>query len=113
MTSNSSASIPRRRFLAPASATAALVSSPHLRAARVPASDRVVVGIVGWGMQGPNNTKAFPKLPNCKVVAACDIDKNRLQMALDTINGFYGNKDCASYQDFHEMIARDDIDAVM
>ena len=71
--------ISRRSFLASASATLAVASSARLRAARVPASDRVIVGVVGWGMQGPNNTKAFLKLPNCQVVAACDIDKNRLQ----------------------------------
>lgn len=51
--------ISRRSFLASASATLAVASSARLRAARVPASDRVVVGVVGWGMQGPNNTKAF------------------------------------------------------
>jgi predicted dehydrogenase len=105
--------ISRRSFLASAGASLAVASSARLRAARVPASDRVVVGVVGWGMQGPNNTKAFLKLPNCQVVAACDIDKNRLQMGLDTINGHYGNTDCASYHDFHEMFARKDLDAVM
>jgi predicted dehydrogenase len=106
-------SISRRRFLATAGASVAVASSAHLRAARVPASDRITIGVIGWGMQGPNNTKAFLKIPGCQVVAACDIESNRLQMALDTINGAYGNKDCASYRDFHEMIARDDIDAVM
>ncbi len=105
--------ISRRSFLASAGASLAVASSARLRAARAPASGRVVVGVVGWGMQGPNNTKAFLKLPNCQVVAACDIDNKRLQMALDTINGHYGNTDCASYHDFHEMFARNDIDAVM
>jgi predicted dehydrogenase len=103
----------RRSFLATAGATVAVAASPRLRAARVPAHERITIGVIGWGMQGPNNTKAFLKIPGCQVVAACDIDQNRLQMALDTINGAYGNKDCASYRDFHEMIARDDIDAVM
>src|ERR1700733_2743897 len=77
------------------------------------ASDRVTVGIIGWGMQGPNNTKAFLKLPNCQVVAACDIETNHLQAAVDTVNNGYGNKDCASYHDFRELMARTDIDAVM
>jgi hypothetical protein len=31
---------------------------------------------------------------DCQVVAACDLDKNHLQAALDTINGHYGNQDC-------------------
>jgi predicted dehydrogenase len=47
------------------------------------------------------------------VVAACDLDTNHLQSAVDTINDHYGNKDCRPYHDFREMMARDDIDAVM
>ncbi|MGB0080274.1 MAG: Gfo/Idh/MocA family oxidoreductase, partial [Terracidiphilus sp.] len=106
-------SVTRRHFLASAGASIAVASSSRLRAARAAASNRVTVGVVGWGMQGPNNTKAFLKLPNCQVVAACDIETNHLQAALDTINGHYGNKDCASYHDFRELLARSDIDAVM
>ncbi len=34
-------------------------------------------------------------------------------MALDTVNAQYGNKDCASYHDYRELLARDDIDAIM
>jgi predicted dehydrogenase len=105
--------ISRRSFMTAAGAAAAVASSPRLRAAYVPAHERITIGVVGWGMQGPNNTKAFLKNPGCQVVAACDIDQNRLQMALDTVNGGYGNKDCASYHDYREMFAREDIDAVM
>jgi len=105
--------VSRRRFLATAGAAAALASSRHLRATRVSANNRINIGIFGWGMIGPTNTKAFLGYDDCRVVAACDIDKNRLQMALDAVNGKYGNKDCASYHDYRELLARDDIDAVM
>jgi predicted dehydrogenase len=105
--------VTRRQFLATAGASFMVASSRHLRAARVSANDRINIGIFGWGMIGPTNTKAFLGYDDCRVVAACDIDKNRLQMALDTVNGKYGNKDCASYHDYRELIARDDIDAVM
>jgi predicted dehydrogenase len=105
--------ISRRHFLASAAATVAVTSSPRLRAARVAASDRINIGIIGWGMIGPENTKNFLNYADCQVVAACDIDKNRLQMALDAVNTKYGNKDCASYHDYRELLARNDIDAVM
>ncbi len=108
-----SSPISRRRFLSTAGAAVAFASSRHLRAARVSANDRINIGIFGWGMIGPTNTKAFLGYDDCRVVAACDIDKNRLQMALDAVNGKYGNKDCASYHDYRELLARDDIDAVM
>ena len=41
------------------------------------------------------------------------MDKNHLQAAVDTINTHYGNKDCEAYHDYREMLARDDIDAMM
>jgi len=36
-----------------------------------------------------------------------------LGQAVDTINGHYQNKDCKAYHDYRELMARDDIDAVM
>lgn len=76
-------------------------------------SSRITMGVVGWGMQGPGNTKAFLSHADCQVVAACNIDKNHLQGALDTINGHYKNKDCKAYHDYREMMVRKDIDTVM
>jgi len=62
---------------------------------------------------GPANTKAFLGEKDCQVVAACDLDPRHLQAAVDTINTQYGNKDCTAYHDYRELLARDDIDAVM
>src|SRR5437016_3536737 len=107
----------RRRFLA---ATGLAVAAPTIipasvfgRAGKATPSERVTLGVVGWGMQGPGNTDAFLRLKDCQVVAACDLDKNHLQQAVDTINRHYGNKDCKPYHDYREMMARTDIDAVM
>ncbi len=47
------------------------------------------------------------------MVAACDLHKDHLQAAVDTVNTKYGNKDCKAYHDYREMLARDDIDAIM
>ena len=71
------------------------------------------MGVVGWGMMGPGNTKAFLGQKDCQVVAACDLDKRPLEQAVNTINAHYNNKDCKEYHDFRELMARDDIDAVM
>ena len=107
-------SLSRRRFLQSTSAAAALATTPLLRAAaRNSANDRITIGAIGWGMIGPANVKAFLGESDCQVVAACDLDPNHLQTAVDTINGKYGNKDCKAYQDYRELLARDDIDAVM
>jgi len=116
--SSSHRGLSRRRFLA---ATGLTLAAPTILTSCVTAqgakrknpSERINIGVVGWGMMGPGNTDAFLNLPECQVVAACDIDKNHLQQALNKINGHYGNKDCASYHDYREMFARKDIDAVM
>ena len=112
-----SSGISRRRFLA---ATAFAVAAPTFipasalgRGGRASPSERIPVGVVGWGMQGPSNTNELLGLKDTQVVAACDLDKNHLQAALDKINGHYKNQDCKPYHDYRELMARKDIDAVM
>jgi len=111
-----SSGISRRRFLAAAGAALAaptIIPANALGRQGTAPSERVTLGVVGWGMQGPGNTHEFLNLKDCQVVAACDLDKNHLQSALDSINGRYGNKDCKPYHDYRELMARTDIDAVM
>lgn len=71
------------------------------------------MGVIGWGMQGPGNTRNFLNEADCQVVAACDLHPGRLQAAVNTINEHYNNKDCKPYTDFREMFDREDLDAVM
>src|SRR6266481_6581339 len=97
-TSSINSGISRRRFLAAASVAVAaptiIPASALGREDEKPAaSERITLGVVGWGMQGPANTDAFLREKNCQVVAACDIDKNNLHSALNKINGHYGNQD--------------------
>ncbi len=76
-------------------------------------SNRITLGVIGWGMQGPGNTRSFLAEDDCQVVAACDLDQNHLRSAVDTINGHYQNTDCKAYRDYRDLFARKDIDAVM
>ena len=107
----------RRQFLK--AAGAAIVLPTILpgcvlgRGGKTPPSGKINLGVLGWGMQGPSNTKSFLVEDSCRVVAACDLDKNALQDAVNTVNDQYGNKDCAAYHDYREMMARPDLDAVM
>jgi predicted dehydrogenase len=103
----------RRKFMQAAGATAVLSRSAFARAGRVAPSDRITMGVIGWGMMGPANTKVFLQQPDCQIVAACDLDKRALQAAVGTVNDHYGNQDCRAYHDYQELLSRDDIDAVM
>jgi predicted dehydrogenase len=104
----------RRQFIAKAAAAAvAPMILPGSIFGEDRPSNRITLGVIGWGMQGPENTRSFLAATDCRVVAACDVDKNHLKRAADTINQKYENKDCATYHDYRELLARKDIDAVM
>jgi len=108
--------ISRRQFLAAtgmALAAPTLIPASALGAEGSTPSERITVGVVGWGMQGPGNTGELLRLKDVQVVAACDLDKNHLKSAVDTINNHYKNQDCKQYHDYRELMARKDIDAVM
>ena len=108
-------SLNRRHFLKTAGAALvlpAIVPSSVLFGQNTP-SKRITLGAIGWGMQGPGNTKNFLGQKDCQVVAVCDLDKNRLQSGVKTVNDFYNNNDCKAYHDYRELLARPDIDAVM
>ncbi len=107
----------RRGFLAAAGLIAvapSIVPASVLgRGGRAAPSERIVMGVVGWGMMGPGNTDAFLGQNDCQVVAACDLDKQHLEKAVTRINEQYKNKDCQAYADYRPMMDRKDIDAVM
>src|SRR5674476_394516 len=92
------ASISRRRFI---TTTAAAIVLPAIVPSSIfgqnRPSNRITVGVVGWGMQGPDNARNFLAEKDCRVIAACDVDKNHLKDAVDAINDNYQNKDCAAY----------------
>jgi predicted dehydrogenase len=89
----------------------ALVPSGVL-GAEVP-SQRINLGAIGCGNMGTSNLRSFLAQKDCRVVAACDVDKNHLTHAVGIVNRQYQNKDCKAYHDFRELLARSDIDAVM
>jgi len=49
---------------------------------------------------------------NCRIVAVCDVNANRLEEARKIVNEHSGSTDCATYADYREVLARTDIDAV-
>ncbi len=111
------ANMNRRHFIKTTAAAVTLplilpgCASPFAR--RTAPSNRINLGVIGMGWQGPGNTQAFLALPECQVVAACDIDSRHLQDAVNMVNVHYQSKDCQGYHDYRELLAREDIDAVM
>ena len=102
------ASTNRRRFCK-------LAAAPLILSARaeVPPSDRITVGCIGTGWMGSANVASFAEETGAQVVAVCDIDADHLAEAREIVNKKYQNKDCATFHNFEDLLARDDIDAVM
>lgn len=106
----------RRRFL---TGMAVAAASPYMNIAWVRAqsgrpapSNRITMGCIGVGGQGSGNMGAFLGQSDVQVVAVCDVDKNHANGAKDSVDNRYGNKDCKTYTDFRELVARNDIDAI-
>jgi len=108
----------RRAFLRSAGG-AALTTS--LLAGRLHgANDRINVGFIGTGNRGGDGLiKMFLPLSDCQCVATCDPFKDRREKRAKQIEKFYANqsgrvsyKGCDTYNDFRELLARKDIDAV-
>jgi hypothetical protein len=106
----------RRKFLKTAGvafATPYVITSKALGAGEVPpASDRIVMGGVGIGNMGTGDQSAFVSRPDVQYVAVCDVRKGVREAAKGRVDEHYQNRDCQSYGDFRELLARDDIDAV-
>jgi predicted dehydrogenase len=75
-------------------------------------SERIVMGCIGVGSQGTGNMKGFLGLPDFQFVAVCDVDRGHRENARNIVNETYGNQDCADYNDYRELLERDDLDGV-
>jgi len=106
----------RRQFLAAsgmALAIPTIIPASAFGADRPAPSNRITLGVVGCGGMGRGNTEGFLNLPECQVVAACDVDKDHLAKAVKLVDSHYKTQACKGYHDFRELMARKDIDAVM
>ncbi|HNS00335.1 MAG TPA: Gfo/Idh/MocA family oxidoreductase [Planctomycetota bacterium] len=79
----------------------------------VPAGDRIAVGGIGIGSRGTYVLGCFLGEPDVRFIAVCDIKAARRTAVKDMTDKRYGNKDCAMYRDFRDLLAREDIDAVL
>jgi predicted dehydrogenase len=131
--------INRRRFLQKTlTAGAVSVGFPYLIpssamgfAGNVAPSERVTLGVIGTGNQGFQDMRGFLRKDDLQIIAVCDVNKGShgyktrdqymgREPARKLVNDYYaGNKRsgkhqaCDAYADFRDLLARDDIDAVL
>lgn len=83
-------------------------------------SNRITLGFIGLGVEGrEKNLKAFLWQPDAQVVALCDVDDERTHNAHLAVQ-LYARREpistfrsCDTTRDWREIVARDDIDAVV
>jgi predicted dehydrogenase len=83
------------------------------KAGEVAASKRITVGCVGVGPQGSAVMGNFLAQKDVRVVAVSDVKSNVREAAQNSVNKYYQDTGCAAYNDFRELIGRDDIDVVL
>ena len=113
------ASSTRRQFLSRGAALAAGVSaapymltSNALGAPGIPsASNRLTIGHIGVGGMGGGHLGIFLEDKKVQIVAVADVNGGRRDNAQDVTRKVYGQS-CDVYNDFRELLARKDIDAV-
>lgn len=117
------AGVNRREFLRRGAAGAAVVAAPWVissttRAAVAP-SERITVGLIGRGAMGSGHLNRLAQDAGVQLVAVCEVDATRREAGKQTVESIYAERargdyaGCAAYNDYREMLARKDIDAVL
>jgi predicted dehydrogenase len=104
----------RRTFLKTASLAAAatsihvLAAEPDQAAAPKSPNDNIQLALIGAGIQGQSDTRYALQVPGVKLVAAADCYDGRLTHCKE----LWGS-DVFTTRDYHEILARPDVDAVL
>lgn len=113
----------RRQFLA---ASAAATAAPWVvpasvlgRDGHLPPSERITIGMFGVGNRGSSSLRAMFPLPDHQVVAIADCRRKRALLARQQVSDVYSKRlgresyrGCEIYNDFRDVLARDDVDAI-
>lgn len=87
---------------------------------KAPASERLTLGFIGMGTMNRGHLNHFLGQKDVQVIAVCDVDTTRRENTKKIVEERYADKTksgefkgCTAYNDFRELLARKDIDAVV
>ncbi len=117
----------RRQFLTRTAAASSALAVPWLipSSARgadssVAPSQRVTVGLIGRGAMGSGHLAYLVGNPAVQLLAVCDVDRTRCEAGKARAEQAYAEaraqgtyRGCTPYNDYRELLARPDIDAVV
>jgi predicted dehydrogenase len=106
----------RRRFL---KAAAAAIAAPTIVPARalgrdgaVAPSNRLGLAVIGLGDRGNYHLSALSAFKEVQVLSMCDVRGDQAEKVCAKFHEKVGSRDCAATQDFREILARPDVDAI-
>lgn len=82
-------------------------------------SEQITVGLIGKGIMGSGHLRRLVGDRQIRVLAVCDVDRVRREDGRKLVNETYSQhtggtyRGCAAYNDYRELLAREDIDAVV
>ncbi|NND96605.1 MAG: Gfo/Idh/MocA family oxidoreductase, partial [Pirellulaceae bacterium] len=110
----------RREFLAKSASAAGAVSLATILPSQVVGaegttapSDKLSLGVIGIGPRCTYDLKSMLQFDDIRCVAIADVQASRRDAGKKLVDESYANNDCVLYQDFRELLSRDDIDAVL
>ena len=119
--------ITRRRFLGRAATFCGAAAAPWIIPAsardadgNVAPSNRITTGLIGHGLMGRGHLRRLAGDREIQVLAVCDVDRSRCEQGKQRVEETYAPRNpggtyngCAAYNDYRELLARPDIDAVV
>ena len=97
----------RRHFLQATAAAGALVSAPSVHGQSK--AKRYRTALIGSGWWGMNILKEAMAAGNVKVVALCDVDSDKLELAAEEVEDLSGDQP-KTYTDFRELLDKEDVE---
>ncbi|MHC4170472.1 MAG: Gfo/Idh/MocA family protein, partial [Planctomycetota bacterium] len=83
-------------------------------------SNRVTVGLIGRGIMGRGHLRRLVGDRDVQILAVCDVDSMRREAGRKLVDETYASRrsvgtyrGCTAYNDYRELLAREDIDAVV
>lgn len=76
------------------------------------ANDRIPVAVIGLGGRGRDHMKEYTQLPECEVVAVCDVNQAALERGQAFVNKAYSGKQPKGYDEMRRVFDDKDVAAV-
>lgn len=115
--------VSRREFVAATAGVAAIpfvglavgATKPRMSVSRsvMPPGGKVGIGFIGCGKRAAELVNPFLNRADVQLLAVCDVDTTRRDHFKKLVDDKYKNSDCAAIVDYHELLTRKDIDAVV